>query len=74
MIREIEAIYVCHLLEKIVTRYEETIIDEGMDKKELKEKRLEILYDYHYWNLKLVETEKFYANFKGFENTFTALE
>jgi hypothetical protein len=74
MIRETEASYVCILLEEIVTRYEETIIDEGTDKKELKEKRLEILYDYHYWNLKLVETEKFYASIKGFEKYIYSIE
>jgi hypothetical protein len=47
MYSEIEASYLCHLLEEILTRYEETVIEDDADKKELKERRTEILYDYY---------------------------
>jgi hypothetical protein len=65
--REIEASYLYHLKEEIITRYEETIIDDGLDGKELKEKRTETRYDYYCWNLKLVDPEKFYTSIKSLE-------
>jgi hypothetical protein len=47
MYSEIEASYVYHLLEEIITRHKETIIDGGLDGKELKEKRIETSSDYY---------------------------
>jgi hypothetical protein len=64
---EIEASYLYHLLEEIITRNEETIIDDGLDGKELKEKRMERLYDFYCWNLKLIDTEIFYTSIKSLE-------
>jgi S-adenosylhomocysteine hydrolase len=51
MSSEIEARYLFHLLEEIITSHRETIIDDGIDAVELKEKRTETLYDYYCWNL-----------------------
>jgi hypothetical protein len=59
MCSEIEASYVYHLLEEIITRHKEAIIDDGVEGKELKEKRMKAFYDYYCWNLKLIDTEKF---------------
>jgi hypothetical protein len=56
---EIEVSYLYHLLEEIITRHEETLIDDDCDRKELKEKRIETLYDSFCWNMKLIDTEKF---------------
>jgi hypothetical protein len=64
---EIEASYLYHLLEEIITRHEETIIDDDLDGKELKEKRTETLCDYYCWNLKLIDTEKFCTSIKSLE-------
>jgi hypothetical protein len=41
--------------------------EEGIDIEEIDRERLEILYDYYCWNLKLISTEKFYASIKKFE-------
>jgi hypothetical protein len=38
MYSEIEASYLYHVLEEIITRHQETIIDDGLDGRELKEK------------------------------------
>jgi hypothetical protein len=67
MLSEIETSYLDHVLEEIITRHEETIIDNDVDGKELNEKRMEMLYDYYCWNLKLIDTEKFYTSIKSLE-------
>jgi hypothetical protein len=43
------------------------MIDNGTDREELKEKRMDTLYDYYCWNLKLIDTEKFYISIKSLE-------
>jgi hypothetical protein len=40
MYSEMEISYLQHQLEEIISRHEETIIDDGVDGKELKEKRM----------------------------------
>jgi hypothetical protein len=67
MIRDIETSFTYQTLEEIVTRLERNFVEEGIDEEEIKRKRLETLYDYYCWNLKLINTEKFYANIKKFE-------
>jgi hypothetical protein len=59
MYSKVETSYLYHLLEEIITRHEETNIDDGPSQKELKEKRTETLYDYYCWNLKLIDTKNF---------------
>jgi hypothetical protein len=57
MWNEIKVSYLYDLLEEIITRHEETIIDDSRDRKELKEKRIETLYDYFCWSMKLIDTK-----------------
>jgi hypothetical protein len=70
MYREIEASYLYHILEEIITRQEETIIDDGLDEKELKEKRMETLYYYYCWNLKLIDTENFIQSSRAWKDAY----
>jgi hypothetical protein len=67
MFKEIETSFAYHLLEEIITMCEEKFTEEGIDEEEVTEKRIEMLYDYYCWNLKLISTEKFFTNIKKFE-------
>jgi hypothetical protein len=67
VIREMETSFTYHTLEEVVARLEKNFDEENIDEKEIKKERLEILYDYYCWNLKLISTEKFYASIKKFE-------
>jgi hypothetical protein len=67
MFNEIETSFAYHIRDEIITRYEERFIEEGVDDEEIMKKRLEMLYDYYCWNLKLISTEKFFTGIKKFE-------
>jgi hypothetical protein len=67
MIREIETSFTYQIIEEIVTRLEKEIEEESANSKQIEKKRLEVLYDYYCWNLKLISTDEFYTNIKRYE-------
>jgi hypothetical protein len=66
MFPEIETSYAYHLLEEIITRYEEKFAEVSIDEQEIGERRIEMLYMYYCWNLKVISTEEFFTKIKKF--------
>jgi hypothetical protein len=67
MIREIETSFTYQIMEELVPRLEKSFDEENVDEEKIEKKRLETLYDYYCWNLKLISTEEFYENIKRYE-------
>jgi hypothetical protein len=67
MISEIETSFTYQLIEEIVTGLEREIEDESSNREQVELKRMELLYDYYCWNLKLISTREFYENIKRYE-------
>jgi hypothetical protein len=55
------------LLEEIVTETEKEVEKESFNRELVLEKKVEILYDYYCWNLKLISTKEFYENLQRYE-------
>jgi hypothetical protein len=59
MISEIETSFTYQIIEEIVTGLEREIEEESFNREQVESKRMELLYDYYCWNLKLISTKEF---------------